>query len=272
MKKTILASTMVLGLVLGSLGMASKSNAAVPTVSAGAAQSITLPVSTVTLVGTATFSAPATAIASYAWVQTSGPVASVIATPASASTSVTGLTTAGSYVFTLTATDNAPAPAFVGTSTVTVTVNPALIPLPPVFNNSKMKLEINPQGKVELQGKLESITGNILVVKVWGLSFTVNAANAKFGSLAQDFTLYKIGDIVKVQGAMDATALTPTVIARKISDENIRNLRDRKGREDERKHENENRRSDGNMFPSLDDHNQKGKGDDNNKGRGSDDR
>jgi len=87
-----------------------------PTVSAGANQTITLPVSSVTLSGTA--SDPDGSIASYAWSKVSG-TGGTISSPSSASTAVTGLT-AGSYTFKLTVTDNKGATA---SANVSVTVN-----------------------------------------------------------------------------------------------------------------------------------------------------
>ena len=87
-----------------------------PVVNAGSSQTITLPVSSVTLSGSAT-DADGT-IASYLWTKVSGS-GGIIANPNSASTSVTGLS-AGSYVFNLKATDNAGAS---GNQNVTITVN-----------------------------------------------------------------------------------------------------------------------------------------------------
>lgn len=75
-----------------------------PTVSAGSTQSVTLPVSTVTLKGTAVANAGAT-ISSTLWTQNSGPNTATIASPSALSTSVTGLV-AGTYTFQLKATDN----------------------------------------------------------------------------------------------------------------------------------------------------------------------
>jgi hypothetical protein len=100
-----------------------------PTVSAGSAQTITLPVSSVTLTGTATDADGS--IASYQWSKTSGGTA-VIVSPATASTSVTGLT-AGTYVFSLKVTDNEGATA---NSTVTITVNNATAVAPPTTPGS----------------------------------------------------------------------------------------------------------------------------------------
>jgi PKD domain len=92
-----------------------------PVVSAGPAQTITLPVSSVTLSGSATDADGS--IASYLWTKVSG-TGSTITNPGSASTTVTGLS-AGSYVFNLQATDNAGA---TGNKTVTIAVNPAVTP------------------------------------------------------------------------------------------------------------------------------------------------
>jgi len=90
-----------------------------PVVSAGAALSITLPASQVSLSGSATDPNGGT-IKTYAWKQTSGTTAG-ITSPSSATTSITGLTQ-GNYVFTLTATTSEGSSA---SSNVSVTVNAA---------------------------------------------------------------------------------------------------------------------------------------------------
>lgn len=95
-----------------------------PVVNAGVAQTITLPISSVTLNGSAT-DADGT-IASYLWTKVSG-TGGVITSPTVKTTTVTGLT-AGSYVFNLKATDNAGAS---GNKTVTVTVNSGTTTPPP---------------------------------------------------------------------------------------------------------------------------------------------
>jgi alpha-tubulin suppressor-like RCC1 family protein len=92
-----------------------------PTVTAGNAATITLPTSTTTLTGTATGNKGAT-IKGLSWKQVSGPANATIASSTSLSTTVSGLTVAGSYVFSLTATDNN---SLTGTASVTVTVNAA---------------------------------------------------------------------------------------------------------------------------------------------------
>lgn len=88
-----------------------------PTANAGANQTITLPTSSVTLSGSGLDSDGT--IASYAWSQVSG-TAATITSPTSASTTVTGLSTAGTRIFRLTVTDDDGATA---SSDVTVTVN-----------------------------------------------------------------------------------------------------------------------------------------------------
>lgn len=100
----------------------------IPVVNAGAAPTITLPVSTATLAGTA--SDPDGTITSYTWTKVSGN-GGVITNAAAASTTVTGLT-AGTYVFNLKVTDNAGATA---NGNVTVTVNAAVVPPSGVRSN-----------------------------------------------------------------------------------------------------------------------------------------
>lgn len=100
-----------------------------PTVNAGSDKTITLPTSSVTLTGTAS-DANGT-IASYSWTKVSG-TGGTITTPATASTTVTGLTQ-GTYVFNLKVTDNQGATA---NDNVTVTVNSTTTPPPPTGGGS----------------------------------------------------------------------------------------------------------------------------------------
>lgn len=76
---------------------------ALPVANAGSDITITLPTNTTSLSGSGTDSDGT--IATYAWVQTSGPNTANIATPDAASTNLSGLTE-GNYLFTLTVTDN----------------------------------------------------------------------------------------------------------------------------------------------------------------------
>jgi hypothetical protein len=104
-------------------------NNQLPSANAGVDQSITLPVSTVQLTGSG--SDPDGTIASYAWSQVSGPATAVFSAATSASTAVTGLTTAGTYVIRLTVRDNTGAQA---TDDMNVVVNAAVVNLPSTFS------------------------------------------------------------------------------------------------------------------------------------------
>ena len=96
---------------------------AAPTVNAGAAQTITLPASTVTLTGSGADSDGT--IASYQWSKISG-TGGTITNVNNATTTVTGLTQ-GSYTYQLKVTDNGGATA---TGNVIITVNPAAAQAP----------------------------------------------------------------------------------------------------------------------------------------------
>jgi hypothetical protein len=75
-----------------------------PVVSAGSDKSITLPTSAISLAGSASDSDGS--IASVAWSQVSGPTQGLFSAPSSLSTSVSGLSVAGTYTFRLRATDS----------------------------------------------------------------------------------------------------------------------------------------------------------------------
>jgi len=92
-----------------------------PVVNAGPVLSTTLPADSVTLSGSATDS-DGTVVA-YLWSQVSGPAASVIVNPGSATAKVKGLVQ-GAYIFQLMATDNKGA---TGVDTTSVLVNPSPI-------------------------------------------------------------------------------------------------------------------------------------------------
>lgn len=209
-----------------------------PVVNAGASQAITLPNNVVTLTGTAT-AAVDKSIASYMWTQTSGPT-SVISTPTSATTLVSGLNTVGTYVFTLTATDNTPTTALTGSATTTVTVNPAGTTT--TTSSGKMKLQINENGKAEIKGILESIDGTVLTVKVWGVSVKVNTAGGKFTGRVKDISLFKVGDYINAQGSIDTTASTLTINARNVNNLSVKTIKENTKRAEDKKKENEIKR------------------------------
>ncbi len=123
-----------------------------PVANAGIAQTITLPVNTITLNGTGS-SAPSGTISSYAWSLISGPTSPVILSPSNAITNVSGLQ-AGTYVVQLKVTDNNGKSA---TATITITVKAA--PLPPTANAGKDILLTLPLNSVTLDGS-KSSSGN----------------------------------------------------------------------------------------------------------------
>lgn len=94
---------------------------AAPTVTATNNGPITLPSSTVELLGTATGNSCASVV-STDWTFVSGPTTPTILNPTALNTEVTGLTVAGTYVFEFSAVDNFGIP---GTGTTSVVVNPA---------------------------------------------------------------------------------------------------------------------------------------------------
>ena len=98
-----------------------ENNNKVPNANAGPAQSITLPTSTVTVTGTG--SDDDGTVEAYLWSQVSGPAASTIVNPGSASTAINGLQQ-GTYVFQLMVTDDMGA---TGVDTTSIVVNPSPI-------------------------------------------------------------------------------------------------------------------------------------------------
>ena len=92
-----------------------------PTSNAGVDQTITLPVSSTSLSGSG--SDPDGTISAYSWSQVSGPKTISFSTTNTASTIVSGLTTAGNYICRLTVTDNLGGQS---TDDIQVTVSPAL--------------------------------------------------------------------------------------------------------------------------------------------------
>jgi formylglycine-generating enzyme required for sulfatase activity len=93
-----------------------------PTANAGPDQSITRPKSFALLTGSGSDSDGY--VAAYAWTQVSGPATAAIANPSSSATIVTGLSVPGTYVFRLTATDDAGATSSDETA---VAVGPAIV-------------------------------------------------------------------------------------------------------------------------------------------------
>jgi poly(3-hydroxybutyrate) depolymerase len=134
-----------------------------PVANAGAAQAITLPVSSVTLNGTGSTDADGT-IASYAWTKVSGPSAGVITSPSSATTTVTGLI-AGTYVYQLTVTDNSG-----GTSSANVTISvnaAAIVNTPPTAVAGTNQTITLPTNSVSLDGSASSDANGTITRYAW---------------------------------------------------------------------------------------------------------
>jgi hypothetical protein len=146
-----------------------------PVVNAGTDQTITLPVSSVTLTGTA--SDPDGTVASYLWTKVSG-IGGTITSSTAASTTVTGLT-AGTYVFNLKATDNSGATA---SDNITITVNPATSTnQSPVVNAGTDQTITLPVNSVTLTGTASDPDGTIasyLWTKVSGTGGTITTTGA----------------------------------------------------------------------------------------------
>ena len=134
-----------------------------PTVSAGSDQTIQLPVSSVTLTGTATGNGGAT-ISSTTWTEVSGPVPAAIGSVSGLSTGVTGMTTAGSYVYELMATDNN---GLSTTSAVTITVQAAAANVPPVANAGPNQVVTMPVTNVSLDGSGSSDVDGTITAYSW---------------------------------------------------------------------------------------------------------
>ncbi|MEI9946803.1 MAG: carbohydrate-binding protein [Chitinophagaceae bacterium] len=129
---------------------------AAPTVNAGATQTITLPTNQVTLSGSGTASSGGTI--TYAWTRVSGPNTSPalnIVSPATASTSVTGLVQ-GTYVFKLTVTQNDNQTA---TSNVTINVVAQAAPTASAGTTQTITL---PTSQVTLNGSGTSGNGGTI--------------------------------------------------------------------------------------------------------------
>jgi hypothetical protein len=149
-----------------------------PTANAGTDQSITLPTSSVTLTGSGSDSDGT--IASYAWSQISG-TSATIASPTSATTNVTGLSTAGTRVFRLTVTDNLGA---TGTDDISISVSSAL--------SSSSNAKFLKMSGV-LSGSRRRAAPDVNVTYVSGASYTQTGTQWYSVDGSADFKLYNAG-------------------------------------------------------------------------------
>ncbi|MDE3249763.1 MAG: hypothetical protein KGO82_13955, partial [Bacteroidota bacterium] len=185
-----------------------------PIANAGIAQAITLPISTVTLSGSGTGTNGAN-IVSYSWTKTSGPAGGIIVAPGSTSTTVTGLVQ-GTYVFTLTVTDNH---GLTASANVTITVNP-LVNLAPVANAGSNTTITLPTNTATLDGSASSDPDGSIASYSWTktsgpASGTITTPNAKTSSvtgLVQGVYVFNL-QVTDNAGATSNASVTVTVNA-----------------------------------------------------------
>jgi hypothetical protein len=134
-------------------------------VSAGKGQVITLPVISTTLTGTATGNGGAT-IAVVTWKQSSGPATATITSASSLSTAVSGMTVAGSYVYTMYATDNNGKSAN-GSITVMVNAAPATKPAPPTVTVGANQTITLPTSAATLTATATANGGDAITSTYW---------------------------------------------------------------------------------------------------------
>lgn len=144
-----------------------------PVVNVGSNQTITLPINTTTIIGSATDADGS--ITSYQWTQTSGPSATLT----NENTPILLLTNLaeGTYVFRLTATDNASETGF---AEVTITVQPAIVNQPPVANAGTNKIITLPVTTTTINGSASDADGTVTTyawTQVGGTAATLVNAN-----------------------------------------------------------------------------------------------
>lgn len=132
-----------------------------PTANAGAAQTITLPLATVTLTGSGAGTNGAT-ISSYSWAKTSGPAGGAISVPLANTTLITGLVQ-GTYVYTLTVTDNH---GLTASSSVTINVNAAAYTAPTANAGGAQSITL-PTNSVTLSGSGAGTNGATISSYAW---------------------------------------------------------------------------------------------------------
>jgi ribosomal protein L14 len=185
-----------------------------PVVNAGINKTIQLPTNSVALTGSAT-DADGT-ITSYTWTKLSGPASGTIASPAAASTNITGLVQ-GVYDFTCTATDNSGA---TGNATVQITVNAATATnQPPVVSAGVDKSIQLPTNTVSLTGTATDPDGTIasyawakLSGPASGSITTPGSANTTMTGLVQGVYVYTF-TVTDNQGAASIDYIQVTVNA-----------------------------------------------------------
>src|SRR6185437_8887515 len=131
--------------------------AALPVAGAGSNQTITLPTNSVTLAGSG--SETGGTIASFKWIQLSGPSTATLGS-ATAATTTAGSLAQGTYTFQLTVTDLLGVTA---SATVTVTVNPAaVVPGAPSASAGSNQTITLPTNSINLAGSGSETNGTIV--------------------------------------------------------------------------------------------------------------
>ena len=134
-----------------------------PVANAGVSKSITLPVNSTTLDGSLSSDADGT-IASFAWVQISGPSTSAL-TGANTSTATAASLVAGQYTFQLTVTDNVGA---ISKASVKITVVPVAVgPQPPIANAGADQTITLPANTVTIDGSASAAPSGNIVSYAW---------------------------------------------------------------------------------------------------------
>jgi Right handed beta helix region/Secretion system C-terminal sorting domain len=178
-----------------------------PTANAGGNQTINLPINYVTLNGNGA-DVDGT-IVNYQWTKLSGPSVGVIATPNSASTAITGLTTSGNYEYKLTVTDNS---GLTASDFIIITVNAApIIPniAPSVSSGSNQTITL-PTNIVSLASSANDVDGTV-VEYLWskvsgpssGTIVTPNASATLVNGLVQGTYVFNI--LVTDNGGLQAS-------------------------------------------------------------------
>lgn len=181
-----------------------------PSANAGNDQTITLPVNSVTVTGSG--NDPDGSVASYTWTKISGPATGVIANPTQAQTAINSLTQ-GTYVFSLTVTDNAGA---TGVDYITITVI-AAANLAPTANAGADQSITLPVNNVTLNGAGTDPDGSIvsyLWTKISGpATFSINnptQAQTTITNLVQGVYVFRL-TVTDNNGATADAFVTITV-------------------------------------------------------------
>ncbi len=187
-----------------------------PVAVVGAAQTITLPVSTAPLDGTKSYD-PDGSVSKYAWSLVSGP-GGTIANGATASTTVSGLTQ-GTYVFKLTVTDNNNGTA----SKLDTIIVKAAANLPPNANAGADQTITLPVNSVTVDGSAskDQDNGGLISSYAWSQSSgpssatigTATKASTTISALVQGTYIFKL----KVTDASGATATDSLMITVKMA-------------------------------------------------------